>query len=150
MKKLGIYTLSASIALAYMMSIVGVGVHTCRHSGEQRVALLAHENCLCGHGHKQTPSCAGDEGGCCSNGNHACSTEDSCCNVAYQVLKADQEAHSAKPLLKNITGYFTWLFAPAMTTELPHAVPVMAARHSPPPLSPNILPSIYRLSQLRL
>jgi hypothetical protein len=150
MKKFGIYILSTCAALAYMTSVVGVSVHTCQHSGEQRVALLVHETCLCGHEHDQPSSCAGDESSCCSNENHACSTEESCCDVAYQVLKVDQEVHGAKPLLKSLTEYFTWLFVPAMATELPHAAPAMVFNHSPPPLTSNTLPNIYRLSQLRL
>ena len=150
MKKFGIYTFSASIALAYLMSVVGVGVHTCQHSGKQRIVLLAHEDCLCGPEQEQTLSCAGDEGSCCSYENHTCSTEESCCDVAYQVLKVDQEAHTAKSLLKNITEYFTWLFTPVMALELPYAAPAMALNHSPPPLTANTLPGIYRLSQLRL
>jgi hypothetical protein len=150
MKKLSIYILSAFIALAYLMSVVGVSVHTCQHSGKQRIVLLAHETCLCGHDHDQAPSCTGDEDTCCDSEKHACSTEESCCDMAYQVLKVDQETHSAKPLLKRVTEYCTWLFAPAAATELPHAAPVMACNHRPPPLTPNTLPSIFRLSQLRL
>ncbi|MDR0738077.1 MAG: hypothetical protein LBF39_03275 [Prevotellaceae bacterium] len=150
MKKFGIYILSTCVALVYTMSVVGVSVHTCQHSGEQRIMLFVHETCLCGHKHEQPSSCAGEEDSCCSSENHTCSTEESCCDVAYQVLKVDQETHSAKSLSKNITEYFTWLFVPAIATELPHAVPVMASNHSPPPLTSNTLPNIYRLSQLRL
>ena len=127
-----------------------MSVHTCQHSGKQRIVLLAHEACLCGDEQEQILSCAGDEGSCCSHENHACSTEESCCDVTYQALKVDQETHSATSLSKSVTEYFTWLFVPAAAAELPHAVPVMASNHSPPPLTPNTLPNIYRLSQLRL
>lgn len=151
MKKFGIYILSIFIALAYVMSVVGVGVHTCQRSGEQRIVLLAHETCLCGYEHEKTLPCAGEEVRCCDTGHHACSTEEeSCCNVAYQSLKVDQETHSAKPLLKSITEHFTLLFVPVMATELPHAAPGTALNHSPPPFTSNTLPNIYRLSQLRL
>jgi hypothetical protein len=150
MKKLCIYVLSTCIALAYTMSVVGMGVHTCQHSGKQRIVLLAHETCLCGHEHETASSCAGDEESCCGSEKHSCITEESCCDVAYQALKVDQETHNAQSVLKNIAGYFTWLFIPVMTPELPHAAPVVAANHSPPPYTSNTLPNIYRLSQLRL
>ena len=148
MKKFGIYTFSASIALAYLMSVVGVSVHTCQHSGKQRVVLFVHETCLCGHEQENAPAC--EEKSCCGNEDRCCSEKESCCDVAYQALKVDQEAHTAKSLLKNITEYFTWLFTPVMALELPYAAPAMALNHSPPPLTANTLPGIYRLSQLRL
>jgi hypothetical protein len=141
MKKTGIYALSTVVALAYVSSVVGVGVHTCQHSGKQRIMLLAHEACLCGHEQEQLPAsaCCGDE-----------VDEDGCCDVAYRILKVDQETHGAQSLLKNIAGHPTWLFVPAMTPEWPHAAPAVAFNHSPPPCTSNTLPSIYRLSQLRL
>jgi hypothetical protein len=148
MNKMGIYTLSIFIALAYMMSVVGVGVRTCQHSGKQRIVLFTHEDCLCGHEQEKVPACG--EKSCCGSEPHTYNTEEHCCDVTYQVLKVDQEVHSAKSLLKNITEYFTWLFMPAPTQEWPHAAPVMAFNHSPPPLTVNTLPNIYRLSQLRL
>ena len=151
MKKLGIYILSTCLAFVYVMSVVGVGVHTCQHSGKQRIVLLAYEACLCGRQHEEESSCcAGEEKSGCDTEKHACSTEESCCDVAYQALKVDQETHSAPSLSKSVTEYFTWLFVPAAAAELPHAVPVMASNHSPPPLTSNTLPNIYRLSQLRL
>ncbi|MDR0692016.1 MAG: hypothetical protein LBF69_03150 [Prevotellaceae bacterium] len=151
MKKLGIYILSICLAFVYVMSVVGVGVHTCQHSGKRQVVLLAPEACTCcGHEHEKAASCAVEDESCCGNENHCCREEERCCEVAYQVLKVDQEVHSAKSLLKNVTEYFTWLFTPAMALELPHAAAAMAFNHTPPPLTVNTLPDIYRLSQLRL
>jgi hypothetical protein len=150
MNKLGIYTLSVFMTLAYVTSVVGVGVHTCQHSGEQRIVLLTHDACRCGHEHEETSSCAAEDQGCCGHENHQCSTEESCCDFTYQALKVDQEAHGAKSLLKNFSEYFTWLFVPVTTQELPHATPLLACDHSPPPITANTLPNIYRLSQLRL
>ena len=150
MKKLGIYTLSASVALAYLMSVVGVGVHTCQHSGKRQVVLLAPGNCTCGHEHEKAASCAVEDESYCGNENRCCSEDERCCEVAYQVLKVDQEVHNAKSLLKNVTEYFTWLFTPAMALELSHGAPATALNHRPPPLTANTLPDIHRLSQLRL
>jgi hypothetical protein len=125
-------------------------VYTCRHSGKQRVVLLAHETCRCGNEHEKATSCAGEEQDGCGNKGHQYDTEARCCDVAYRALEVDQENHSATSLFKGFTTCFTLLFVPSTTAELPHVAPAVALNHSPPPCTSNTLPSIYRLSQLRV
>jgi hypothetical protein len=155
MNKLGIYTLSIFTTLTYVMSVVGVSVHTCRHSGEQQVTLLTHKTCLCGHEQDKAATCAHEEASCCGAGSHNCNTDDdntdeSCCDVTYKA----QPAGSGQPATGSIqyaAGSMQYVLHTENCRLLTEEAAVVAAfGHSPPPCTPNTFPDIYRLSQLRL
>jgi hypothetical protein len=159
MNKLGIYILSTFTTLVYVMGVVGVGVHTCQHSGKQRVVLLAHETCTCGHEQEKATTCAHEAESCCGAGcnaeNHDGNTDDNntdegCCDVTYKALPAGsgQSAVSSMPYAASGVQYVLLTENCRLLAE--EAAVVAAFGHSPPPFTPNTVPDIYRLSQLRL
>jgi hypothetical protein len=155
MNKAGIYILSTVTALVYVMSVVGVGVHTCRHSGKQRVVLLAHKTCMCGHEHEKASTCGHETESCCGAENHDCdsdenTTNDGCCDVAYKALPAGSVQSTASIQPYAVSGAPYVLLAETCRLLAEEAAVVAAAGHSPPPFTLNTVPDIYRLSQLRL
>jgi len=78
---------SIVLVISYVMSIGGINVHTCSHTGESFVTLLIegtscsdihpdhhHEHCACCHHDEHHAGCEdendGDEEGCCHNDSH--------------------------------------------------------------------------------
>jgi hypothetical protein len=157
MNKLGIYILSTFTALVYVMSVVGVSIHTCQHSGKQRVVLLAHKTCMCGHEHEKAATCAHEEESCCSAENHDCNTDEHCgdtdercCDVTYKALPAGS-GQQAVGSMQQAAGEMQYILLTENCRLIPEeAAAVAAFSHSPPPFTFNTAPDIYRLSQLRL
>ena len=138
MKALFKYLLITLIISTYSVGVVGVGTYNCYCSHSGQIVLLAKDECACQHKYS-----------CCPNHTQEQTTEESCCNISYQVLQLDQVVNS-KTFTFNSYSIIKVLSFPIMLIKISN--PCLVALHSydPPPLESSLSPDIYCLAQLRL